>query len=98
MTTYRVDMMDANSGQSGSYQFEADKGLMKKSPVKIVRAFMEYVDEKQLPKMHLDYELYSALKNKEHGVVTAMGNLVLDNGELPFLLMISEKRERTEDA
>ena len=91
MTTYHVDMMDASGGQSDVYEFEADDALMEKSPVKVVRAFMEYVDEKQFPKVHVDYELYSALKNKEHGVVTAMGNLILDTGEIPFLLMISEK-------
>lgn len=94
MTThYQADMMDARSGQGGRYTFDGEDGLLKKSPVKVVRAFMEYVDTQELRKEHVDYELYSALKNKDLGVVTAMGNLILDSGEIPFLLMIAEKKD-----
>ena len=91
---YQVEMLDAGTGMEGDYEFEAEDDLFTKSPMAIVRRFMEYVDEKQLPKEHVDYETYSVLKNKEHQVVTAMGNLILDRGELPFMLMISPKRER----
>ena len=41
---------------------------MDKSPVKVMRRFMEIVDRKVLPNEHVDYELNAALKSgKRHG-------------------------------
>ena len=96
MNTYVARMMDAETGSEGRYEFEADDGLLGKSPVKVVRAFMEHVDKDLFPHQHIDYELNAAFKNKGKKVVTAMGSLVTGHDpEIPFLLMIvSKKREQ----
>jgi len=83
--------MDANRGTEGHYEFPGDDDLMSRSPVRVVKAFMEYVDREKLPHDHVDYEIYSALKNDKHHVVTCMGSLILPHGDIPFLLMISPK-------
>ena len=52
---------------------------------------MQHVDHVELPDEDVGYELYSALKNKEHNVVTGLGILCLNHGEIPFMVMISPK-------
>ena len=63
---------------------------MKRTADEIVAVFFDHVEEKVL-KHNVDWELNSAMKNKAHGVVTAMGDLVTDadQASLPFLLMIA---------
>lgn len=92
MATYTARMMSAESGSEGIYTFEADGNLMKLTADEIVGVFFSYVEEKVL-KQNVDWELNSAIKNKQHGVVTAMGALVTDDDQpgMPFLVMISAK-------
>ena len=90
MARYRASVMDAESGNEGIYEFEAEDGLMETTPVRVVRKFMEYTDRKLITHQHIDYELNAAFKNDKRHVVTAMGSLVLEHEPpIPFLLMIA---------
>lgn len=90
MAQYVANLMHGSRGGESKRFFEAKDGLMKKSPVKVVRAFMEWL-ETESSVGHIDYELNVALKNKEHGVVTAMGEMIFsETNHQPFVLMISK--------
>lgn len=92
MATYTARLMDAETGNEGLYDFEGPDDLLLKTPVRIVRHFMEHVEEDVLPTQHVDYELNAAMKNATKAVVTAMGELHFENnGTVPFMLMISSK-------
>ncbi len=95
MAVFTARLMDANSGNEGVYDFEAPADFMTRTPVRIVRHFMEFIDKDVLPTQHVDYELNAALKNAERGIVTAMGNLHFEHGEdpAPFLLMIAARAQ-----
>ncbi len=90
--TCRATMMDAAGDAEAVYEFQADEDLFKRSPIHIVKQFMEHVDHVELPAEHVGYELYSTLKSKEHRVVTALGCLLLASGEIPFMVMIAPKK------
>lgn len=94
MAVYTARLLDADSGNEGSYDFEGADDLMSQTPVRIVRHFMEHIANTVLPTQHVDYELNAALKNKERNVVTAMGDLHFEHGEnpAPFMLMIAAKQ------
>jgi hypothetical protein len=63
---------------------------MAQSRMRLIEAFMEYVDHVELPKEDVGYEIQTALKNHEMGVVTAVGVMRLAHGEIPFMVMISK--------
>lgn len=88
---YTARMMDAKTGGEGYYEFDSTQDLFKKPADEIVAAFFDHI-EKDILKHASDWEMNSALKNRERRVVTAMGSLILDANEppLPFLLMIAE--------
>ena len=87
-------IMDAVTGGEGRYQFEAGDKLLKKTPVRVVKTFMEEVAMTKSQHEIEDFEINAAFKNTEHGVVTCMGSLILENGgRLPFLLMVSPASE-----
>jgi hypothetical protein len=89
MATYTARMMDAETGGEGKYTFQGPDDLMKRTADEIVAAFFESATD--ILSKHADWELNGVLKNRERGVVTAIGSLVPDKGEeLPFLLMISK--------
>lgn len=87
----RATMMDAAGDAEEVYEFTAEESLFDRSPIHIVKQFMEYVDHVELPGEHMGYELYSTLKNPDLKVVTAMGSLLLPHGAIPFMVMISPK-------
>ncbi|MBO6637089.1 MAG: hypothetical protein JJ920_09190 [Roseitalea sp.] len=92
MAHYRTVVIHPETGGEGRYDFEASEGLMDKSPVKVLRHFMEIVDRQILPAEHVDYELNAAMKSDNGKVVTGMGIMILDKGaQLPFVAMISER-------
>ena len=91
MATYVARMMDAASGGEGQYRFEGPDDLMARSPVKVMRHFMEHVTEKGFVE-HEDYEIYSALKSKDGAVVTVLGDFAYAPGNhSPFVCMIASK-------
>lgn len=87
--TYTAVMFDAQTGAQNTYTFSADANLMTQSRMKLIDAFMQYVDHVELPREDIGYEIQTALKNHDLGVVTAAGLLKLANGEIPFMVMIS---------
>ncbi|WP_299437819.1 hypothetical protein [uncultured Rhodospira sp.] len=89
--TFVAQMMDAADGPDASYEFEADENIFDRPRMELIAKFMEHVDHVELPKEDVGYEIYSAFKNKDLKVVTAMGALRLAHGEIPFMLMISPK-------
>jgi len=92
MAKFTANMMDAETGSGNFYEFDGPDDLLDRTPVRVVRHFMEIVDRDLLPKEHIDYELNAAMKNRQIGVITAMGSMMLERGgEIPFLLMISKK-------
>lgn len=92
MATFHARMMSADSSGEGHYTFEADADLMKRTADEIVSVFFHHVEEEVL-RGKVDWELNSVFKNKQHGVVTAMGGLITDEDQpaMPFLVMISAK-------
>ncbi|MEL6435278.1 MAG: hypothetical protein AAFP99_00650 [Pseudomonadota bacterium] len=91
MANYRAIVIHPKTGGEGRYDFENKEGLMEKSPIKVMRRFMEFVDKKVLPAEHIDYELNAAMKSDNGKVVTAMGTMILESGaRLPFVTLISE--------
>lgn len=93
MSMYRAWMTDAESGNEGVYDFEGAADLFSQTPVRIVRAFMEHVDNNLFPAVHIDYEINAAIKHGDHRVVTAMGSLITEHGPgIPFTLFIAPRR------
>lgn len=93
MAKYKATIMDADTGSHETYSFEAPAHLFEKSRMKLIDAFMDYVDHVQLPKEDVGYEIQSAFKDREHRVVTAIGVLLLEHGEIPFMAMITEQND-----
>jgi hypothetical protein len=94
MATYTVRMMDADTGGEGVYSFEAPEELFAATPIRIVKAFMDHVDQDVLPHQHVDYELNAAFKNETKTVVTAMGQLILEHlPPIPFMLMVTRDHQ-----
>jgi hypothetical protein len=92
MATYRARMMDAESGGEGIYDFDDDDDLIRQSPVRVIRKFMEHVGRDLIPSNYEDYELNAAFKNDTAQVITGLGSLVLTNRPpIPFVIMISPK-------
>ncbi len=94
MATFTARLLDAESGNEGTYDFEGPDNLMEQTPIRVVRHFMDFVDKTVLPAQHVDYELNAAMKNKGRKVITAMGELQFEHGDnpAPFMLMIAAKQ------
>ena len=60
MATYNAHLMHGERGSEGSYDFDGPDDLLKKTPVRIVRHFMEHVEKSVLQSQHVDYELNAA--------------------------------------
>ena len=97
MTTYRARMMDASTGGEGIYDFEDGDALLARTPVRVIRTFMEHVGHELIPANYEDYELNAAFKNDDAQVITGLGNLILTNRPpIPFAVMISPKAAEAE--
>ena len=84
-------MLHGRSGAEVDHPFEGPDDLMARSPVKVMRHFMEHVTEKGFVE-HEDYEIYSALKSKDGAVVTVLGDFAYAPGNhSPFVCMIASK-------
>ena len=91
MTTYTARVVHGRTRGEGLHDFEGPADLMSRSPVKVMRHFMEQATEKGLIE-HEDYEIFSALKDKTHGIVTVLGDYIYAPGNTsPFMCMIAAK-------
>lgn len=88
-TLFRATLMSADTGASQVYDFKADAGLFRKPARQIVRAFMDHMNAGRDWARAPSYKLNSTTKKPRKQVVMATGSLVLEKGELPFLLLIS---------
>lgn len=86
---YRAALLDAETGANENYQFEAECGLFLMPADEIVHVFIDYLNASRNTNRPVGYELNSALKKSEKQVVLATGSLLIEKGEIPFLLMIS---------
>ncbi|GEO81020.1 hypothetical protein [Pararhodospirillum oryzae] len=86
---YKAVMFDAQTGAQNTYVFSSETDLMTASRMQLIDAFMHYVDHVELPRESVGYEIQTALKNRDMEVVTAVGLLKLQRGEIPFMVMIS---------
>jgi hypothetical protein len=90
MASFVARMMDAETGGEGRYVFQAPDDLFQRTPIQVVRAFMDHVDRDEFPHQHIEYELNAAFRSQDRKVVTAMGQLILEHlPPIPFMLMIS---------
>jgi len=91
MPIYRARVIHGRTGGEGDHDFEGPDDLMTRSPIKVMRYFMEHATEKGLIEHH-DYEIFSALKDSEHAVVTVLGDyLYTSSSRSPFMCMIARK-------
>ncbi len=90
MTTYHARMLDAETTGESTYDFDGPPDLMARTADEIVGVFFDFVDQ-QILKPGADWEINGVLKNKDRGIVTAIGSLIpeLNDPPLPFLLLIS---------
>lgn len=88
---YYARMLAADGDAEESYDFEGPENLMDLTVDEIVGEFFKRIEE-QVLKHHLDWEINSAMKNRDRRVVTALGSLVPHRNDppIPFLLMISD--------
>lgn len=93
MATYYAKLLDAETNGEGAYSFEGPPDLMRKTADEIVAAFFDHVEQNVL-KDGADWEVNGVMKNKERGIVTAIGSLIpeKDDAPMPFLLLISSQR------
>lgn len=89
MVQMKATMMHGKHDGEGKYTFDMGDAVLEKSPVRIMRAFMEYIDEHS-HLGHLDYEINAAMKNREENVVTVIGEINFsESNRQPFMCMIA---------
>lgn len=86
---YRAALLDAQTGGNASYQFEAEPGLFQLPADEIIHYFINHLNANDYINRQVGYELNSAIKKSNKQVVMATGSLLIEKGEIPFLLMIS---------
>ncbi|WP_158964846.1 hypothetical protein [Chachezhania sediminis] len=93
MKKYQAVIMHGAHEGEADYMFEGPDDLMDRTPVRVMRAFMEYLDS-TAGLGHIDYEINAAKRNREQRVVTILGDLVFAPDDVkPFMCMISEKKD-----
>jgi hypothetical protein len=92
---FRATLMSADTGASEVYGFKAESGLFRQPAKRIVRAFMDHMKVERHWTHAPAYKIDTAVKKPRKQVVMATGSLLLEKGELPFLLMISPDSSAT---
>lgn len=88
MRKFSAILMHGNRAAQGEYEFEGDDRLFDDTPVKIMRAFMDSIEER-LGVGFIEYEINGALKNTAALVVTVIGEFHFeDENSQPFMCMI----------
>lgn len=96
MAKYIAILMHGKRSSEGRYEFDASENLLKNTPVRVMRAFMDSI-ESQAGIGHIDYQINAALKNQKEEIVTVIGELMFESGDQqPFMCMISHP-ERLSD-
>lgn len=87
-TTYSAAIMSTDTGGNESHTFEAAPDLFKKPADEIVDAFIKSLDSYGEAQAPLVYELNSAIKKSDKQIVMATGSIIVERGEIPFLVMV----------
>lgn len=78
-----------HAGQD-TYEFDIDENMLEETPIRIMRKFMEYMDE-AAHLGHLDYEINAAMKDDDN-VISAIGAILFSaTNRQPFTCLISPK-------
>ena len=89
MSQFPAVVMHGTYGGEGRYTFAGPDDLLSKSPNRVMRALMES-DQVRDGLGFVDYGVNAAMKNKDLGVVTVIGELTIKkHGHQPFMCMIS---------
>jgi hypothetical protein len=84
-------MLHGRSGAEVDHPFEGPDDLMARSPMKVMRFFMEHVADHKFVE-HEDYEVYTAMKDRAGDVVTVTGEFhYTADSRSPFVCMIAAK-------
>lgn len=92
MASYKLVLTHGNRHGEGVHIFDAADDLMTHSPATVIRITMDAMEKEMAsPSIgHLDYEIFSCLKNGEKGVVSALGELIFHGTQRePFTALIS---------
>lgn len=85
----RAVIMDAHSGAENTYRFTAPADILSHPADEIVERFMDHMNEIHYTHNPIRWELNSAMKNRDAKVVTALGHLLFEHGDIPFMAMIA---------
>ncbi|MGF1476732.1 MAG: hypothetical protein ACFB6S_14330 [Geminicoccaceae bacterium] len=88
--TCNAVVMGPVSGSDHLYQFDVEDDFMDRPADEIVEAFVDYLHREGELKDPSAYELNSAIKNREKGVIMAIGSLALGAELMPFVAMFSQ--------
>lgn len=90
MATFHATLMHGKRSSEGAYAFDGPDDLMQRTPVKVMRQFMEYLDE-HANLGHIEYAINAAMKSRSADVVTILGEFEFDGGDVqPFICMIAD--------
>lgn len=79
----------ARAAEMGGMNSWTRTDLLKETPVRIMRAFMDSVEAKN-GIVHVDYEINAALKNQQYEIATVIDDLLFEGGDRqPFVCMLS---------
>lgn len=91
MAKYKLMLTHATRDGQGVHIFEADDDLLTHSPVTVMRTTMAAMEHEGPNIGHIDFQLYSCLKDKDTGVVSALGDLIFNGTQSePFTALISK--------
>ena len=94
MTNFTAVIMHGTRDTEGRYAFEGPEDLLSKTPVRVMKTFMDYVEE-HAHIGHIDYAINAAMKNDGAGIVTVLGELHFEhNSNQPFMCMISKDEQQ----
>ena len=93
-TTYIAAMMDAETGGSANYAFEASMDLLDMPASEIIDTFIKHLDSEGTYPSPMSCHLDSAIVKKDKGILLATGSLILGRGDIPFLVMISPQNRQ----
>jgi len=82
-------LMHGERGGEGTYTFDIPDAAAAGTPMRIMRAFMEYA-EAHTDIGHIEYEVNAAMKNREHNITTVIGEFLFEgDGRQPFACFIA---------
>ena len=82
-------IMGQQAGSDSTYRFEIERDFERTPADELVEHLMAHLQQVGMLRDRYDYELNSAIRNRDAGVVMAIGSLHLRNQHLPFAVLIT---------